>query len=89
MENGLVSQHAYTVTGAEQVRLPWAGPQCSCSFKQESESHAFSKPSKTEMSIYHPRPLVASIMDSLVPSSVSSGVQDPHPPETHQRSHFP
>lgn len=47
MANGLVSRHAYTVTGAEQVRLPVdTVPQSSCSPKQESESHAKLSPAK-------------------------------------------
>lgn len=47
MANGLVSQHAYTVTGAEQVRLPVdTVPQGSCSPKQESKSHVKLSPAK-------------------------------------------
>src|SRR3712207_4357276 len=56
MPNGLVSQHAYTVTRAERVSHPWAMPQCSGSWEEDSESHAFSKPSNAEMSIYHSHP---------------------------------
>ena len=52
MANGLVSRHAYTVTGAEQVRLPVdTVPQGSCSPKQESESQG--EPSKAETGTDH------------------------------------
>lgn len=45
MENGLVSQHAYTVTGAEQVRLNYQPGVCPLgSSKQESGSDDLSKP---------------------------------------------
>lgn len=45
MENGLVSQHAYTVTGAEQVRLNYQPGICPLgSSKQESGSDDLSKP---------------------------------------------
>jgi hypothetical protein len=44
MENGLVSQHAYTMIGAEQVRVAfwlgislWGSNPCSYSSKQEPE----------------------------------------------------
>jgi hypothetical protein len=44
MENGLVSQHAYTMIGAEQVRVAfwlgislWGSNLCSYSSKQEPE----------------------------------------------------
>lgn len=77
MENGLVSQRAYTVTGAEQVRLP--GPVF-CSPEHEPESHAFSK------SAYHTYPVVAPITDSprAFYSSRSPAAQYCHPPGTQQ-----
>lgn len=64
-ENGLVSQHAYTVTGAEQVRLAaglsslsWLLP-VSCSTKQELEVHSSNK-HKADTSDFHRHPTMAS-----------------------------
>lgn len=34
LENGLVNKHAYTVTDAEQVRLPWTVSSLSLSLYQ-------------------------------------------------------
>lgn len=48
MENGLVSQHAYTVTGAEQVRLQGLGPKVLLlgTGVRMSEPHASEGPAK-------------------------------------------
>ena len=67
MENGLVSQHAYTVTGAETVSLPWAGPRVLAP-QNRSQNHMPSTPSKAEMSVYCPYPMVAPTMDCILPS---------------------
>lgn len=80
MENGLVSQHAYTVTGAEQVRLHGLGPMVLL-LGTGVRTTCLSRPSIAEASVYHPylwwRP---SRTPRSFYSSRSSGAAYPHPP---------
>lgn len=93
MANGLVSRHAYTVTGAEQVRLPVdTVPQGSCSPKQESESHAKVSPAKLKRVLITlasalPRPVMDNLIPSIGPKVLVSGITilQGHPPPN-QRS---
>lgn len=78
MENGLVSQHAYTVTGAEQVRLHGLGPMVLL-LGTGVRTTCLSRPSKAEVSVYHPYPRWRpSWTAQSFYSSRSSGAQYPH-----------
>lgn len=46
--------------------MGWAS--CSCPWERELESHAFSTPSKIEINVYHPYPMVAPTSDCILPS---------------------
>ena len=83
MANGLVSRHAYTVTGAEQVRLPVdTVPQSSCSPKQESESHAELSPAKLKWVLITlasalSRPITDNLIPCIRPNVLASGIPIP------------